>query len=144
MNIEELMEMWDTDSYIDPTELGDMSRIIPKLHAKYYNILIREKLKLRRFEAQMKTLKLEKHEFYTQGPNEETRAKGWKMPAKGMILKADLPLYMEADEDIITLSLKIGIQQEICSFLDSAIWQLKDRGYNIKNAIEWHKFTHGN
>jgi len=143
MKIEEITSQWKDDSVIDKTELGDEAIKIPKLHHKYYQILISEKLLLRSQEAEMKQLKLDKYEFYTQGPNEETESKGWKLPAKGLILKTDIPMYMDADSDIIKLSLKIGLQQEKIEFLDSIIRSLMNRGYNIKAAIDWTKFTMG-
>jgi hypothetical protein len=91
----------------------------------------------------MKRLKLEKYEFFSQGPNEETQEKGWKLPAKGLILKADIPMYMDADEDIIKLSLKIGILQEKIELLESIIKTLMNRGYNVKAAIDFYKFING-
>ena len=112
MNIEEIMDLWNTDTNVDKTELGDESLKIPKLHSKYYNILIKERLTLRKYLEDMKKLKLDKYEFFTQGPNEETKDKGWRLPPKGMILKGDIPMYMDADQDVIDLTLKIGLQQE--------------------------------
>jgi hypothetical protein len=91
----------------------------------------------------MKKLKLDKYEFFTQGPDEETQQKGWKLPAKGLILKADIPMYMDADEDIIKLSLKIGVQQEKIELLESIIKTLINRGYNIKTALDWQRFING-
>ena len=143
MNIEEILELWEKDSQIDVTELGEEAVKIPKLHSKYYKIFIMERARLMKLHSEMKKLKLEKFEFYTQGPNEETRKKGWEMPAKGMILKADVPMYMEADQQIIDLSLKIGLAQEKVDFLESIIKSFNNRGYNIKSAIEWRKFTMG-
>ena len=87
--------------------------------------------------------KLEKYEFYTQGPNEETEEKGWKLPAKVLILKADIPMYLDADQELIRQSLKIGLQQEKLELLESIIKSLGNRGYNIKAAIDWQKFTMG-
>jgi hypothetical protein len=52
-------------------------------------------------------------------------------------------MYIEADEDIIKLSLKIGVQQEKIDFLESIIKTIINRGYNIKSAIEFIKFTNG-
>jgi hypothetical protein len=91
----------------------------------------------------MKQLKLDKYEFLTQGPNEETKDKGWKLPPKGMILKGDIPMYLEADQDVINLSLKIGYQQEKIDLLESIIKTIINRGFLIKSAIEWQKFTMG-
>lgn len=143
MKIEQIIELWDTDTNIDKTELGDESVKIPKLHHKYYQILIQERLLLRKYEADMKELKLQKYEFYKDGHTEETRSKGWELPAKGMILKSDIPMYMDADKDIINLSLKIGMQLEKIDMLDSIIKTIMNRGYVLKNAIDWYKFTMG-
>lgn len=143
MNIEEIMELWNTDTNVDKTELGDESLKIPKLHSKYYTIMIKERLLLRKYYEEMKRLKLDKYEFFTQGPSEETKEKGWRLPPKGMILKGDIPMYMDADQDIIDLNLKIGLQQEKVDYLESIIKTIINRNFVIKNAIEWNRFTMG-
>mgnify|MGYP003340836609 FL=1 len=142
MKIEDIFELWQTDTNIDRTELGDEALKIPKLHHKYFQIYTTEKMLLRKYESELKQLKLDKYEFYTQGPNEQTPS-NWKLPARGMILKADIPMYMDADKEIIDLSLKIGLQQEKVEFLESIIKSLNNRGYNIKAAIDFLKFTSG-
>ena len=143
MNVDEILEHWQTDTKIDKTELGEEALNIPKLHHKYYQIFVKEKMILRKHEADMRQLKLDKYEFLTQGPNEETKDKGWKLPPKGMVLKGDIPMYLEADQDIINLSLKIGYQQEKIELLDSIIKSIMNRNFIIKNAIDWQKFTMG-
>lgn len=143
MKLDEILDFWQEDTKIDRTELGDEALNIAKLHHKYYQILVNERLILRKHESDLKQLKLDKYEFFTQGPNEETQSKGWKLPAKGLILKADIPMYMDADDDLITLSLKIGMQQEKIELLESIIKTIMNRGYNIKAAIEWQRFING-
>lgn len=143
MTIDEILENWQQDSKIDRTELGDEALNIPKLHHKYYQIYVKEKMILRKQESEMKQLKLDKYEFLTQGPNEETKDKGWKLPPKGMILKGDIPMYMDADEDVVNMSLKIGYQQEKIELLDSIIKTIINRNFIIRNAIDWQKFTMG-
>ena len=143
MKFEDILAMWESDSQIDKTDLAAESLKTPRLHHKYYTLYIAERSKLHRLESQMKTLKLEKYEFYTQGHTDETRARGWRLPAKGLILKGDIPMYIDADQDIIDLSLKIGIQQEKTHFLASVIDSLKARGFAIKNAIDFIRFTMG-
>ena len=143
MKFEDIFEEWKNDSEIDRTELANESLKIPKLHHKYYMMLVAEKTLLKKLEADMKQLKLSKYEFYSQGHTEETRALGWALPARGMILKADIPMYMEADKNIVDLSLRIGMQQEKVEFLESIIKSFQTRGYIIKNAIDFMKFTMG-
>jgi hypothetical protein len=143
MKFEDIFEQWNIDSSIDKTELADESLKIPKLHHKYYLMLVAEKSSLKKLESQLKELKLSKYEFYSQGHTEETKQLGWKLPARGMILKADIPMYMEADKDIIDLSLKIGMQQEKVDFLESIIKSFQTRGYIVKNAIDFMRFSMG-
>ena len=143
MNIDEIMSERKTDSEIDVTELADESIKIAKLHQKYYEYLIKEKLLFKKNESDLKLLRLEKYEFYTQGHNEETLKKGWELPSKGMVIKSEIPMYLEGDKDIINLNLKISYQQEKIDLLQSIIKSLNNRGYNIKSAIDWIKFTSG-
>lgn len=143
MKIDEILNLWKEDCEIDKTEIGDEAIKIAKLHHKYFQILVNERFTLKSHEAEMKKIKLEKYEFFTQGPNEETQKKGWKLPAKGIILKTDIPMYMDADDDIIRISLRIGIQQEKIELLESIIKTIMNRGYNLKVALEWQKFING-
>lgn len=143
MKFEEIFDQWKQDSEIDRTDLGNESLKIPQLHHKYYKILVAEKAQLRMLEGQFKQLKLAKYEFYSQGHTEETKALGWELPARGLILKADIPLYIEADKDIIDMSLKIGMQQEKVEFCESIIKTLQTRNFLIKNCIDFVKFTMG-
>ena len=142
MKLEEIFEAWKLDCVVDKTELGEEALKIPKLHHKYFQVYSSEKLLLKKYEFDLKKLKLEKHEFYTQGPNEETPTH-WKLPPKGMILKADIPMYIDADEDIIRMNLKIGLQMEKIELLESIIKTIMNRGYLIKTAVDWTKFTMG-
>jgi hypothetical protein len=143
MKIDQIFEQWKQDSEIDKTALDDESLKIPKLHHRYYTIYISEKLLLRSYESDMKKLKLDKYEFYTQGHTEETKERGWELPAKGMILKSDIPMYIDADPDIVKLSLKIGLQQEKIELLESIIKSISNRGYAIKTAVDFLRWSSG-
>jgi hypothetical protein len=142
MKIDDIFALWEQDSKIDSTELGAEEIKIPQLHHKYFKIYSNEKLLLRKLREEYKQLKLAKYEFYTQGANEDT-PEHWKLPPIGRILRADVQQYIDADSDIIALSLKIGLQEEKIELLDSIIRSLNSRGYNIKAAIDYLKFTSG-
>ncbi len=143
MKLESIFELWDADSHVDRQRLDEEALKIGVLHAKYHKIYTNERLILRKYEAELKELKLQKFEFYTQGPTKETVEKGWHLPPIGKILKADASTYVDADKDIINLSLKIGIQHEKIGLLESIIKTLQNRGYNIRAAIDYIKFTSG-
>lgn len=143
MKLEEIFELWEKDSVIDRTDLGNESLEISKLHFKYYKIFVYEKIRLKKYESDMKVLRLDKYDFYVNGHNDETLKKGWVQPAIGRILKNDVQMYLDADPDIIRLNLKIGIQDEKISLLESIIRTIFDRKFVIKNTIEYEKFKMG-
>ena len=143
MKLDDIRNMWSLDVKIDNTELATEALRIPSLHSKYFNIFTEERLRLRKYETEMKKLRLEKYEFFTQGPTKETQERGWQLPPIGKVIKSEVNNYIDADDDIINLTLKIGIQQEKIDMLDSIIKSLTARGFLIKNAIDFEKFRVG-
>jgi hypothetical protein len=143
MKIDDIYNEWEIDSQINRSELGEEALKIPKLHHKYFKIFTHERLQLRKYEAEMKQLKIEKLEFYTLGPTEESHEKGWKLPPQGKILKSEVNNYIEADKDIVNLSLRMGIQHEKIDLLESIVKSLTARGFNIKAAIDFERFKVG-
>ena len=144
MKLEDIFKNWEQDSIIERTQLDNEVLKITMLHHKYFKIYTNEKMVYRKLEAEFKQLKLEKYEFYTQGPTKEQHERGWVLPPQGKILKAEVNQYIEADKQIIDISLKIGIQLEKIELLESIIKSLQNRGYNIKTALEYIKFQMGN
>lgn len=143
MTLDEIFELWGEDTQIDRTELGNAALELAKLHHKYYRIFSQERLLHKKLEADMKQLKLDKLEFYVDGPTEEHIEKGWKLPPKGRILKSDAGQYVDADSDIIALNLKLAYQQEKLELLADIIKTISNRGFHIKSAIEWERFKVG-
>ena len=143
MKLESIFELWDHDSKIRREDLSEESLKISTLHSKYHKIYTQERLTLRKYEHELKQLKLDKYEFYTQGPTKETMDKGWQLPPIGKVIRSDVDKYMDADKDIIQLALKIGVQHEKIELLESILKTIHNRGFQIKNAIDWIKFTSG-
>lgn len=143
MKLEQIFEEWEKDVAINRAELGDEALKIPKLHHKYYKIFANERLVLKKYDAELKQLRLEKQEFFILGPTEESHAKGWRLPPVGKVLRSDVNTYIDADQDIINLTLKIGMQHEKIDFLESIIKTLHNRNFNIRAAIDWEKFKVG-
>ena len=129
MTLEDIFELWSKDCDIDRTELGEESLKIAQLHAKYFKIFSTERLSLRKLQSDLKVLKKYKYEWFAGSLDyDDMNELGWE-PNPLKILRADIPQYIDADKDIIELTLKI-------SYLNS-------RGFNIKSAVEWEKFKVG-
>ena len=143
MKLDDIFALWEQDSQIDRNALDDEALKLSQLHHKYHRIYTNERLVLRKYEAELKTLKLDKYEFYTQGPTKETQDRGWQLPPIGKIIRSDVGQYLDADKDIIELNLRIGVQHEKIELLESIIKTISNRGFQIKTAVDWIKYTGG-
>jgi len=143
MKLEEIQNLWDVDSQIDRSELGDESLRIVKMHAKYFKIFSQERLMLRKMESNFKELYRDKYEWYNGTLAKEVMDQyGWQ-PNPLKILRTDIAMYLESDTSMREAQLKVDLQQEKVNFLESIIKTLGTLGFNIKNAIEWSKFQNG-
>ena len=141
MNLDKIQEMWQKDSVIDPDNLHDESLKIPQLHSKYYTVyntvtLLREKAR-----TNYNTIRLERYNYYTGKAEPEVYVEEpfpYKVREKDAIQR-----YMDADEKLIKVDLKIKYYDSTLKFLEEIIRTISNRTYQIKNAIEWHKFQSG-
>lgn len=143
MTLDQIMEEWRKDAHIDSTELGEESLKIPQLHSKYMKIYYEERRKLKAIEFAVKDLALRKHEYYSgRMSQDELDELNWiQFPKK--LLKAEIEMHIESDKDIIRDNIKIVNQKEKMQFLEEVIKHLNQRNFQIRNAIEWKKFTQG-
>jgi hypothetical protein len=142
MKLEEIESLWEQDAKIDRTDLDNESLKIPTLHGKYYKIYLREKVQLKAEEQEYKTFYKLKHEYYTgKLSKEELDQYGWE-PFQ-FVLKNDLQVYIDADKNIAERLLKLQVQREKVDLLESIIKTLNGRGFLIKNAIDFIRFTSG-
>ena len=143
MKFEEIQKLWSGDCEIDETELSQESVKIPQLHNKYLILFHDERLRLRTMKFDNSKLLKVKREYYSGRMDEtELEAYDWE-PFQYKLLKADVQEYIDADDDIIEGNKKISLQEEKVEYLESVVKSLSTRGYLIKNAIDWKRFTEG-
>lgn len=140
MNLDEIQKLWDQDSQIDPDNLHSESLKIPSLHSKYYkiynNILLLKKME----ESKFKVLKKEKWMYFSGKAEPEVYKEN---PFDHKVLKPDIEKYMDADPELIKSLSKIEYYQTMLNYLDSILKTILNRTYQIKNAIEFMRFTAG-
>ena len=143
MKTEDIISLWEQDCKIDSTELGMESLRIPQLHNKYYKIFIQERKQYFAIEQEYKRLYKVKHEYYLGIlSDEEMKDNGWE-PQPLKILRQDMSTYMESDIDLSSLKTRMSIQETKTDMLESIIKAIVNRGFLIKNSIEWAKFQQG-
>lgn len=144
MNTDEIFEHWDRDSKINPIDLGQASLDIPKLHNKYLQIHSKEKKELRKLKSQFKKLNILKYEYYTGQLNgtEEIKRLKWE-PYSKILLKQDVPRYIESDADVQKLESMVEEQQDKVDVLVSILKEIMSRNFVIKTALDWRRFVEG-
>ena len=141
MNLEQIQEMWEKDSKIDPDNLHDESLKIPQLHSKYYTLyntitLLREKAR-----EQYSKVRLERYNYYTGKSPAEVYVEEpfpYKVREKDAIQR-----HLDADDKMNKIDMKIKYYDVMLNFLEEIIRVVSNRTYQIKNAIEWNKFQAG-
>jgi hypothetical protein len=143
MTLDQMMEEWRLDATVDSTELGIASLKIPELHSKFLKIYFDERRKLKALEFQSKELSLKKYEYYNgKLSQEELDELNWE-PFVKRLMKNEVDMYLDSDKDIIQNNVRIINQKEKLAFLEEVLKNVNQRNFQIKNAIEWKKFTQG-
>jgi hypothetical protein len=144
MKLSEIQDLWTKDAKINELDLGKSSIQIAELHAKYLNILTNTKLQLRKCEADYLRLRRSKFKFYRgEMTREELEELGWNQFQGLKPLKNEVEDIVNCDEDVIRCIDKVEYMKAMLYQLEQIIRSLNGRGWEIKNAIEWTKFTNG-
>ncbi len=141
MNLEQIQEMWEKDSRIDPDNLHDESLKIPQLHSKYYTLYNTITLLRERAKEQYSKVRLERYNYYTGKAPAEVYVEEpfpYKVREKDAIQR-----HLEADDKMNKVDMKIKYYDIMLKFLEEIIRNISGRTYQIKNAIEWNKFQAG-
>ena len=141
MNLEQIQEIWEKDSKIDPDNLHDESLKIPQLHSKYYTLYNTITLLRERATEQYAKVRLERYNYYTGKAPAEVYVEEpftYKVREKDAIQR-----HLEADDKMNKVDMKIKYYDIMLKFLEEIIRNISGRTYQIKNAIEWNKFQAG-
>ncbi len=140
--LDELMTEWEKDSQIDRTEPGKALIDIPKLHAKYLNILSKHKLLVKDAEFKYARMRKIKWEYYTgKMGDDDLKRHGWQpFP---YTIKSEISTYMEADEDLNKFVASRMLHEEIVSACELIMKELHSRTFQLKSYIDWERFIQG-
>ena len=143
MNFDELKQQVQEDLKIDSTELAIESINTPQIHNKYLIFLKKHKEALADDERTLRVMRKYKWLYYTgKLSKEELERFKWE-PFDLNILKTDVDRFIDADDDVIRLERQITEKKELVSYLDGVVKIVGNRQWNIRSAIEWIKFSHG-
>lgn len=144
MTLEEIEKLWLEDCQIDKANLSRASLNIPKLHQKYYGVLIREQKVHMKLTEELRSLEHILEQYYGRKLSlEEIDEYGLPPYPDQKIMKPDIPKWVASYKDVITTKQKIGLQICKIDYLKSILREISAMSYQIKNAIDWEKFKNG-
>ena len=140
MTLDELKLQVQKDLKIDNEHLDTESLKNQEIKANYLDYKSRYELLLYKAKGDYKRMYREKCEYY--GGKADAKIYATK-PFDLKVLKTDLAVYISADEDIMNAENKIGYLETVIDYIKGVIKSVDNRGWDIKNAIEWRKFEAG-
>jgi len=141
IDLENIQNMWEGDAKIDPDNLHTESLNIPILHAKYFEIYNNIFLLKKKAEQQKKNIRHNRYEYYTGKADPDVYQEN-PFPKK-IRDKDTLQKYLDADEKLSSVCLKIDYYDTMLVYLESILKVIQNRTYQIKNSIEFMKFNAG-
>ena len=140
MTLDELKLQVSQDLKVDDEHLDTESLKNQEIKATYLDHKSKFELLLFKAKGDYKRLYREKWEYY--GGKADAKIYATK-PFDLKVLKTDLGVYISADEEIIDAENKIGYLETVVDYIKGVIKSIDNRGWDIKNAIEWKKFEAG-
>ena len=107
---------------------------------KWLDYKSKYKLMMFQSKAEHKRLYRQKWEYY--GGKSDAKIYAAK-PFDLKVLKTDLQMYINSDDDIIELEKKVVYYETVVEFIDGVIKSIDNRGWDIRNAQDWKKFIAG-
>ena len=140
MTLDELKLQVQRDLKVDNEHLDTESLKNQEIKANYLDHKSRYELLLYKAKGDYKRMYREKWEYY--GGKADAKIYATK-PFDLKVLKTDLSVYISADEEMINAENKVGYLETVVDYIKGVIKSVDNRGWDIKNAIEWRKFEAG-
>jgi len=140
MTLDELKLEVQADLKVDDEHLDTESLKNQEIKAKYLDVKSKYELLLYRAKGEYKRIYRDKWEYY--GGKADAKVYVSK-PFDIKVLKTDLSVYITSDEEIMDAENKIGYLETVVEYIKGVIKSVDNRGWDIKNAIEWKKFEAG-
>ena len=144
MKLEDIYAMWETDCKYDDLNLDQDSLNISSLHAKYNRLLSETRSQLRACFIQRKSRSNLLRDYYLGNLNNpDDLERIGRPPFLQKVLKNEVQGYIDADDELLKLETRTAMLEEKVDVIVEIMKCIHKRGYDIKSAIEWRKFTNG-
>lgn len=144
MKIHDLMDEAKKDLNIDITRVTEEIINTSNIARKWLDLKTQQAAKINLLVADHKRLESKKRKYYTgKYSDQEIISLGWELSGN-KILKGDVQLWLDDDDDIITSLNKLTHQKEIQNYIEGVITQIDQKRWTLKNYIDYKRFLEGN
>ena len=138
--MEDLQLQADADTKLDKTDLDNYSVKLPSVQNKWHKIFREEALILKKLNNERACIYKERWIYYSGKAEAEIYQ---REPLDIKILRNELDIFLNSDTKLIEIDSKIEIQKQKMIFVENTIKTLNTINWNIRNTIEYMKFTNG-
>jgi hypothetical protein len=144
LKLEEIEKLWVEDSKINQDQLHTEALNIPRLHSKYYNYYVREKLTYHKIKEEGHNIEEILTGFFAKTLT-DTELNDYELEySDKRYLKQDIPKQVAGHKYMIDYKLKLAMSYEKTEFLKSILGMISSRSFQIRDALESKKFDAGN
>jgi hypothetical protein len=139
MNLKQLKE----EIYKDVKLTNDLSLEslqIADITNKYLQLRLEDNLTLKALESKYDQLYKDKWIYYAGKADPDVYI---EKPFKLIILRTDVPIFLNGDEELCRLKEKVDLIKEKVKMIDAIIQIMNQRSFNISNSIKWQSFING-
>ena len=140
IDLDKLQEMWEKDSKIDMDNLHTESLNSHTPCEVLWNVQHYLSSK-EETEQQRKNIRHERYEYFSGKADPDVYVEN-PFPKK-IRDKDTMQKYLDADEKLSRICLKIDYYDTMLVYIESILKQISNRTYQIKNAIEFMRFNAG-
>ena len=143
--IDEIVEQWEIDAKIDPTDIANEILKTPMLFAKYIRILTSWKQKRAAVKIKLNEIRQLKSQYYRGELSVEQcrqllKCDQYQGPR---LLKAELEQTLQADNDVNKIQSQLELIDNIIYVVEQILQVIKNRDFTLGNYTKYTMFLSG-
>ena len=131
MTRDELIKMWTEDQKIDENDIGTECSKVSQLHAKYWELYLKEYKKSKAFEYKLYYERSQKYDYYKNDSPEL------------LSTKDELTRKVDADPFICEQKILFAEQESKVALIEDIIKIVNNRSYLLNTMVSWQKLQRG-
>lgn len=143
MKINDILSEWKTDAKIDDLNLDKETSRLISMHAKYSEMLVHQRSVLRSLQISRRSLLRKLREYYLGTLSQEEYTEMNRKPYSIKILKNEVMMYIDGDQELLDLDARIEVQQEKVDLLTDILKAVHARNFHFKNMIDFRRLMLG-